>query len=386
MKVCMVAYAQYLCDARIKSYVRAIERSGGTVEVFALREPGKTGCDQDHCSTVFYLTRKYQGRNALFYLLSYFAFFFVAFIKVSYRSFKVNYDAVHVHNMPNILVFTAIIPALRGAKVILDVHDLMTVNYMAKFAVAEHSFPVRCLLLEQKVTARFASHVLCADHFQKRYLENVCKLRENKVSVVLNLPSDDVFRSAAAPRRSDDRFRLVYHGTIARRLGIDIMLRAIATIGDEIPVHLTVYGSGDFLPAALRLRQQLGLDKKVHFSRTYFPVELVPEMVGGMDLGIIGNRRSLATDRFMLPVKLLDYVYLKIPVVAPRLKIIRRYFDEGMIRYYEPEDVDGLAQCIVELYRSPHERVRMARDASRFYERHNWRKQAEEYLRLISAR
>jgi glycosyltransferase involved in cell wall biosynthesis len=382
----MVAYAQYLCDARIKSYVRTIERRGGTVDVFVLKEPGKTGHEQDQASTIFYLTRKYQGRHALFYVFSYLVFSLMAFLKVSHRSLTVKYDAIHIHNMPNILVFTAILPRLRGAKVILDVHDLMTANYMAKFAVGADNFAVKCLVMEQKLAASFASHVLCADHSQKEYLETVCEIPATKVSVILNLPSDDVFRSTAPPKTYDERFRLVYHGTIARRLGIDIMLRAIAKIADEIPVHLTVYGAGDFLPAALRLGQELSLAGKVHFSTVYFPAEMVPEMVGGMDLGIIGNRRSLATDRFMLPVKLLDYVYLRIPVVAPRLEIIRRYFDERMVKYYEPEDVDGLAQCIVELYKAPHERERLARDASRFYQRHNWTNQAERYLSLLSAR
>ena len=130
--------------------------------------------------------------------------------------------------------------------------------------------------------------------------------------------------------RKSEVFRIVYHGTIAHRLGIDLILRAMARVADRIPAELWVYGSGDYLPEALALSSQLDLEEKVHFSRTFFPVEQIPEMLAGMDLGIIGNRRNLACDRYMLPVKLLEYVYLGIPVVAPHLGVdralLRRYY------------------------------------------------------------
>jgi glycosyltransferase involved in cell wall biosynthesis len=108
-------------------------------------------------------------------------------------------------------------------------------------------------------------------------------------------------------------------------------------------------------------------------------------MVCGMDLGIIGNRRNLACDRYMLPVKLLEYVYLGIAVVAPRLGVINRYFDDTMIRYYDPENVAQMADSIVELFHDREKRERQARTASTFYLKHNIQAQAERYLDLLAA-
>ena len=51
----------------------------------------------------------------------------------------------------------------------------------------------------------------------------------------------------------------------------------------------------------------------------------------------------------MLPVKLLEYVHMGIPVIAPRLKTIQYYFSEDQVMYYEPGDVDGLADCMRQL-------------------------------------
>jgi hypothetical protein len=38
------------------------------------------------------------------------------------RSLTRRYDLVHVHNMPDVLVFGATVPKLLGARVILDLH------------------------------------------------------------------------------------------------------------------------------------------------------------------------------------------------------------------------------------------------------------------------
>jgi len=162
-------------------------------------------------------------------------------------------------------------------------------------------------------------------------------------------------------------------------------VQAMAKVVERIPAEIWVYGSGDYLPEAVALTSQLHLEEKVHFSRTFFPVEQIPEMVCGMDLGIIGNRRNLACDQYMLPVKLLEYVYLGIPVVAPRLSVIARYFDDTMVRYYEPENVEQMADSIVELFQDREERERLARSASTFYQKHNIQAQADRYLNLLTA-
>lgn len=384
-KICMVAYAKYSYDARMKAYAKTIERQGGMVDIFVLREEGKKNFEQIGNSRIFYLTNKYQGSNGVIYLFSYLWFFLKAFVKISFMFIKEKYSAIHVHNMPNFIIFTALLPRILGARVILDVHDLMTVSYMAKFHTSADNFIVRCLIFEQKISAMFASYVLCADHNQKNYLESVCKIPNKKIIVMMNLPNEEIFQPVERMNHNNDKFRLIYHGTIAKRLGIDIMLEAISKIGDQIPIHLSIYGSGDFLEEAVSISDKLNLGEKVYFSKSFFPTEMVPKLVSGADLGVIGNRKSLATDRFMMPGKLLEYVFLRIPVVAPRLEIIESCFDEGMIKYYEPENVNDLARCILELYKSPQERESLVNKASTFYEKRSWKTQGEEYLKLLSS-
>jgi glycosyltransferase involved in cell wall biosynthesis len=379
----MLAYAPYFNDARIKSYVRTLEQSGARVDVLVVREEGKGRSERQGNTRIIYLTRQYRGANPLRYLWSYVLFFLAASFTVSALAVRTRYRAVHVHNMPNVLVFTTFVARLRGARIILDVHDLMPASYMAKFDVTPDHAAIKCLVAEQRLSARMASHVLCADHQQRDYLEQICAIPAKKLSVMMNLPNEDLIRPLK-PSPPADRFNLVYHGTIARRLGIDLMLEAVARISPTVPARLCLYGSGDFLDEAVTLAGQLRLNSRVFFSRSFFPVEQIPAIVSGMHVGVVANRRTLAGERFMLPVKLLEYVYLKIPVVAPRLPIIQAYFDESMIKYYEPEDVADLAACVEHLYRHPEERARLVENASRFYAERNWSTQGHNYLQLLS--
>jgi len=387
MNVCMLAYAHYLNDARIKFYVRTLEDQGHLVDIIALKGDGEPAVEARASGTIFRLMKKYQGGSTVMYVWSYLKFFWKSSLLLARLSFRHRYDVVHVHNMPNALVFAAVVPKMLGARLMLDVHDLMTVNYMAKFKATENRLAVRFLKIEQRLSAMYADHVFCADHNQQDYLVEHCGLPRQKVTVLMNLPHAELFKPVTPENLTAERrkgvFRIVYHGTIAHRLGIDLILKAMARVVECIPAELWVYGSGDYLPEALALSSQLGLEERVHFSRTFFPVERIPEMISGMDLGIIGNRRNLACDGYMLPVKLLEYVYLGIPAVAPRLGIISRYFDNTMVRFYEPESVEEMADSIVELFDKPEERERLAERAFSFYQRHDIRAQSDCYLEIL---
>jgi len=368
--------------------VRTLEGRGHRIDVITLKAYGEPAVEARPSGTIFRVMSKYQGHSTLKYVLSYLGFFLKSALLLARHSFRHRYDVVHVHNMPNALVFAAVVPKMLGARLMLDVHDLMTVSYMAKFNAGENDLPVKILKIEQRLSAMFADHVFCADLNQKDYLVEHCGLAPEKVTVLMNLPNVELFRPPAPEKTADKKseaFRIVYHGTIAHRLGIDLIVKAMARVVERIPAEIWIYGAGDYLPEVLALSSQLGLEEKVHFSRAFFPVEKISEMVSGMDLGIIGNRRNLACDMYMLPVKLLEYVYLGVPVVAPRLGVIERYFDDTMVRFYEPENVEEMANAIVELFHDRKQRERQVRMASTFYDRYSCEGQARRYLDLLTA-
>ena len=55
----------------------------------------------------------------------------------------------------------------------------------------------------------------------------------------------------------------------------------------------------------------------------------------------------------MLPVKLLEYATLGIPVICARLRTIEHYFSEKSVRFFSPNNAGQLARAIQDLYLDP---------------------------------
>jgi glycosyltransferase involved in cell wall biosynthesis len=98
-----------------------------------------------------------------------------------------------------------------------------------------------------------------------------------------------------------------------------------------------------------------------------------------MDLGVVGNRRSVAGD-LMLPVKLMEYVALGLPAVAPRLRTITHYFTDEMVTYYEAENIQSMADAIYTLYGEPELRARQVHRARAFLNQYGWERQGVELV------
>jgi glycosyltransferase involved in cell wall biosynthesis len=381
--ICIVAYSDYNQDARIKSYIRILIKAGHRADLLVLKDEKSKTVEHHQGYTIYRLSGKYRGGNFFLYVYSYLKFFLLAFLFLNKLDFRKIYSAVHIHNMPNFLVFAAVIQRLRGTRVVLDNHDLMIPLYEAKFKNNGRGFTLKLLRLEQKWSEIFSSAMICADHLQKEYLVREFGIPEDKVTVILNLPHEDIFRRISVPKE-DGIFKIVYHGTIAHRLGIDLMIEAMKTIKGQIPAKLYIYGVGDFLDEVIALRDKYGLEKEVFIAGKSVPTEDLSEILCGMDAGLIANRKTESTDRFMFPVKLLEYVYMGLPVIAPRLEIIQRYFEEDMLFYYEPENVNEIVRNIILLYGDNKLRQKIIDNSYWFFNKHNLSGKTLDYMKALN--
>ena len=381
--ICMIAYSNYHQDARIKSYIRILIKAGHCVDLLALKDASSKTVEHFEGYSLYRLSDKYRGGNPFLYACSYMKFFLLAFLHLNQLDFKKKYSVIHVHNMPNFLVFAAVLQRLRGKRVVLDNHDLMIPLYNAKFNKIGKGLALRLLRLEQKWTESFSSAMICADHLQKEYLIQEFGIPEEKITVLLNIPHEDIFRRISVPKE-EGIFKLVYHGTIAHRHGIDLMVEAMNKIKGQIPVKLYIYGDGDFIKEVVALRDKYRLEKEVIIAGKAVSTEELSGILCGMDAGLIANRKNDSTDRFMFPVKLLEYVYIGLPVIAPRLKVIERYFEEDMLIFYKPEDIEEMTKKIFELYRDKSLRRKISESSYRFFDRYNLEGKTRDYLEMLN--
>ena len=152
---------------------------------------------------------------------------------------------------------------------------------------------------------------------------------------------------------------------------------ASKVLGTLYRVQITDLGS--FRAIHRKALIELGMQERVHFNPKGFPLEELPRQLRSMDLGVVGNRRSVASD-LMLPVKLMEYISLGIPVVAPRLRTIAHYFTDDMVAFYEPEDIQSFGDSIFRLWQKPELRRRQAEQAGRFMKEYGWDRQGPELV------
>jgi glycosyltransferase involved in cell wall biosynthesis len=213
-------------------------------------------------------------------------------------------------------------------------------------------------------------------------------LPANKTFITMNVPDPRIFGGAAdgqATETSEGAFHLVYHGTMAERLGVDLVIRAVAQLRQSNPqIRLHLWGGGDDLGGFQRLAQELGIETAVEFKPKGYPLDELPARLRTMHLGVVGNRSNVAGN-LMLPVKLLEYVALGIPAVVPRLRTIQHYFSDDMVFYYEAGNVESLAECLQQLHHQPQLRRERAERARAFLDKYGWERKGGELVALYES-
>jgi glycosyltransferase involved in cell wall biosynthesis len=379
----MVLYSQFRGDARVRAYTDWLLAAGWRVHVICLREEGlvSSGGRISFHPTV----RKYQGGSLLRYLLSYFVFCCWSFVLLSWLRLSGRCDFVHVHNLPDFIVLSALVPRLTGARVILDFHDTMPELYAAKFSTGTGGMLYRILIQEEAMSARFAHQLIASSEIHRRIFVQH-GLPPERLSVVMNVANPALFPQSgpAASPPSEGGFTFIYHGTVAYRLGLDIALRAFAKARSaESGLRFSIIGDGDYMPDLLRLRDGLGLGDALTLSGRFLPLEELASHIAAADAGVIAQRADPSCS-FALPGKLLEYARMCKPCIVSRLPITEFYFEEDMVCFFEPGNVDELAEKMLRVSRDRVYRETLARNISRFNEKYNWENQRKVYFDVLA--
>jgi glycosyltransferase involved in cell wall biosynthesis len=360
-----------------------------SLEVICLRET-----DEEPEREVFNgvdITRiklKHRRGGKLSYVVLYGRFILISGAILALRALKEPFDLVHVHNMPDVLVFSALVPKILGAKVILDLHDPMPELMETIFGFREGSLPVSVLKTVEKWSLRFADAVVtvnatCRDIFAGR------SCLPGKITVVMNSPDEEIFqirehsRPGVAMQNAVRPFVVMYHGSLVERHGLDLAISAVLKLRETIPsIELRIYGrSTPFLTQVMDRVNRSGLSEAVR----YFGPKTLEEIVGAIsecDVGVIPNRRSIFTE-INTPTRIFEYLSQGKPVIAPRTRGILDYFGPDEIVPFELGDVDDLAVKIRYVFKHPEEIANCAKRGQQVYLAHKWSNERLRFVKLV---
>ncbi len=373
----LIAYTTYIHDGRVKRHAEALAERGDHVDVICLADEQQPAMFAG-VNLIGLEMPRYRGASRSAYLSSYLRFFAMASKRALQLSLKQRYDVVIVCTMPDAVVVTAILPKLLGSKVVT-----MPELYRDKFGGARGAVGGKLLLWEERLSAWWADRVLAVHDLHKERLEQA-GIPAAKIRVVTNTPDPRIFvphYTRLAPRNG---FTVACHGTLTQRMGLDLAIQAIAILHDRYPqLRLIVIGNGDYAAAARALVAQLRLCREITFHNAV-PVEQLPEMLAAAEIGLVPNRPSSAT-HLMLPVKMLDYATLGIPVIASRLRTVEHYFGDRAVEFFEPGNAEDLARAIERLYLDPALRAELVANGRNAIERLSWDAQRAEYIKVIDS-
>jgi len=199
----------------------------------------------------------------------------------------------------------------------------------------------------------------------------------------MNAPDPRVFATDEGTRRDPADRTMLYAGTVASRYGVDLAVRALAVLRDEIPaLRLRVVGDGDLIPTLRAIAREEGLEDRVRFDGPV-PLDAIPRIVRESWMGVQPNRDDPLM-RYSLSTKVLEWCLLGLPVVAGETRPLLELFTKDELLFHAPEDLDGMCDRIREADADPDalaERTQRARAAAA---RINFETEAATLLRLVA--
>lgn len=381
MKICIITYSFYESDPRVRREAESLAERGDEVDVICLWGSVQKKRDYLNGVNVYRIQRRQINEKCpIDYLKKLFSFFFLSSVTVTMLSLIKRYDLIHVVSEPDFLVFAAFIPRLFGTKVILDIHELVPELYARKFSVNSNHIIVKFLKWIEKISTRFANHVITVTNIWKDTLVSR-SIPESKCTVLLNVPNPRIFRPTHTQNESET-FTIVCRGVFSEIFGLDIAIRAMDILRAEIPsARLEIFGHGLQGDMLLRLIEGLKLEKFVHLNKGV-PINEWAEFIQRADIGIETLRNGVYAGE-CLSQAVLEFMATGIPVIVSKTKASQTYFDESMVSFFEPGNYHDLACCIIELYNDRGKRQRLVNDANQFIKEHSREHYKKTYYDLV---
>jgi glycosyltransferase involved in cell wall biosynthesis len=379
----MITYSFYESDTRVMRYAETLARRGDRVDVISLKREGQSPTDVvDGVNVCRVQTRTLDAHGKFFYIVRILAFFIRSMRLVSWKHLICPYQLIHIHSVPDFLVFAAWLPRMMGAKIILDVHDLLPEFYASKYSVPRNSWSFKALVLIERASCAFAHHVIAAnDLWQERLISRA--VPSEKCSSMVNVPDQAVF-CRRARTRSDSKFIFLYPGTLNWHQGVDIAIRAFARVAREVPAaEFHIYGEGPYEALLRRLVQDLELQDRVKLNG-FIASREVARVIENADVGVVPKRKDGFGDE-AFSTKIMEFMALGVPVIVPDTRIDRHYFTNSTVRFFQGGDEGDLAQAMVCLIRRPDLRNQLAGNALQFVAKNNWDLMKVEYLALVDS-
>ncbi|MGI8631606.1 MAG: glycosyltransferase [Solirubrobacterales bacterium] len=382
LRICLVHYYDFDLDNRVQRQAVSLAARGDEVHVVGISGPRRFAVGAGSVCLHRIGVPKRRG-SALDFLRGYLRFLGAATARCMAIDRTRGLDLLSMHNTPDFIIGAALWPKLRGVPVILDVHDTFPEFFLTKFGLGDQHPLARLIRAEERLSVALADAVVVVTDTAKERLVSRCAQRTD-IRVVMNCPDHRVFGPSRSPvaMPAGGTIRLAYHGGTTSHYGVESLIRGVGIARRRLPrLELTVFGLFgplDDIRALARCVDPHGI--KVNSEPT--PYAEIHGRLKEHHIGIVPTMSDRFTE-LLLPVKMLEYIHLGMPVAASRLPGISRYFAEDEVAYFEPGSPDSIARCVSDIVDHPREALRRAERSAQLLATMRWEIQEARYFDLI---
>jgi len=288
--------------------------------------------------------------------------------------------------MPDYLIFVAFIQKLLKVPLILDIHDLTLELFEEKWPGLKYKFIKRIIKKIEKISCSFADHIITVTEGCKEKLVQR-GISPDKITLILNTANIKIFKFSTRSEYQiiNKNAKLIYHGTVAKRFGIHLIIDAMKFVIEKIPGSVVnIYGRYDsnyksYLNERINV---LGLSENVKLNGVLDRDE-VPDVIRNSDIGVVPYLNNPYM-HLALPTKACEFAAIGIPIVSTYLHTMALTFGSDSISFVNSENPEEFAARIIELCLNPELRKLRVDEAYQDVSEISWEVMGKRYTELIN--
>ena len=215
-------------------------------------------------------------------------------------------------------------------------------------------------------TLRSGTKILVSNNDTKKVVINEYNVKSENISIVPNGVDLSLFKTNIKKNPE----KIVFAGAMYYHRGLDILLEAIPYVIKKIPnAKFILLGSGGEINKLKKIVSDKKLEKSVEFTG-WINRDKIPQNISDASVGIGPLRLTDVTSR-ALPIKVLEYMAVSLPVIAKRGTLPLDVLENEKNGYFV-DDVEDLVEKIIELLNDPKKVENMGIQSLNMVQKFSW--------------
>jgi len=330
----------------------------------------------------------YKFSAAILVFPFYFAFW-RSFVRMIYAQW--NFEAIHIHDLP-LARLGSEMQRDKGICFVADQHEYYS-NWIVKTA-HYNTLPGKVISLLSNWKAYEIKHLNRADlvctveePLRQVYIRDR-KLDPDRIIVIPNTPLSSIYLGKES-KPDPGHFTLYYHGGLDRLRGIDVALKALPLLKDEIPgLRLVLVGKVNKHNDLIKQAEVLGVQDLVQL-KGWIDYRDLPREIDQADLCFFtppANRDELNNT---IATKIYQYMGRSKPMLVGSARYMKQFVEDlGIGLAIDESDPADFARAVMQIYRDKVLREEMQAKArekrSSYFWEHTVRPMLDFYARASS--